>query len=129
MPRDAILDQWKQRGKKEIHNWIKAAADEFGVTALALYNRLRALDLIPVTERASISEARLTWTGRIPSVGNLPPLFSAKYMRRIRKALDRGFLSERRAASLLGLTPEEMDTLMQTYGLAPEQGRAAGDGA
>ena len=129
MPQDAILDRWKQRGKKDTHNWIKAAADEFGVTALALYNRLRALDLIPVAERASISEARLTWTGRVTAVGSLPPLFSAKYMRRIRKALDRGFLSERRAASLLDLTTEEMDKLMETYGLAPELGRAAGDGA
>jgi hypothetical protein len=50
-------------------------------------------------------------------------------MRRIRKALDRGFLSERRAASLLDLTTEGMDKLMETYGLAPELGRAAGDGA
>ncbi|MHB8890355.1 MAG: ImmA/IrrE family metallo-endopeptidase [Acidobacteriaceae bacterium] len=129
MPRDAILGRWAQRGKKDIHNWIKEAADEFGVTALALYNRLRALDLIPATERASISEARLTWTGRVTSVGSLPPLYSTKYMRRIRRGLDRGFLSERRAAGLLGLTSEEMDKLMQTYGLAPDQGRAADDGA
>jgi Zn-dependent peptidase ImmA (M78 family)/DNA-binding XRE family transcriptional regulator len=129
MPRDAILDRWKLRGKKEIHNWIKGTADEFGVTALALYNRLRALDLISLTERASINESRLTWIGRVPAVRSLPPLFSSKYMRRIRMALNRGFLSERRAASLLGLTPEEMDKLMGTYGLAPEQGRAVGDGA
>ena len=129
MPRDAILDRWKQRGKKELHNWIKGAADEFGVTALALYNRLRALDLIPVAERASIAEARLTWTGRLTTVGGLPPLFSEKYMRRVRKALDRGFLSERRAATLLGLTPEELGRLMAVYGLATEPDRTAGDGA
>lgn len=129
MPRDAILARWKQRGKKEIHNWIKEAADVFGVTALAFYNRLRALDLIPVAERASISEGRLTWTGRVMAAGSLPPLFSAKYMRRIRRALDRGFLSERRAASLLGLTPEEIDILMETSGLASDLDRAAGDGA
>jgi len=129
IPRDAILDRWKQRGKKEIHNWIKGTADEFGVTALALYNRLKALGLIPVAEHASITMARLTWTGRLTTVGSLPPLFSEKYMRRVRKALDRGFLSERRAATLLCLTPEELGKLMAVYGLAPEPDRTAGDGA
>ncbi|MCL5966888.1 MAG: XRE family transcriptional regulator [Deltaproteobacteria bacterium] len=129
MPGGAIIDRWNQRGRTEIHNWIKRTAAEFRVTALALYNRLRALDLIPAAEHASITEARLTWTGRVPPVGSLPPLFSAKYMRRVRKALDRGFLSERRAASLLGLSLEEMGSLMETYGLAPEPVQAAGDGA
>jgi Zn-dependent peptidase ImmA (M78 family) len=129
MPRDAILNRWKQRGKKEIHNWIKGAADEFGVTALALYNRLRSLDLIPVIERASITEARLTWTGRVTNISSLPPLFSKKFMHRILRALDRGFISERRAATLLDLTTEELRKLMNTYGLAPEADRTTGVGA
>lgn len=129
IPRGSILEHWNRRGRKEIHNWINRTADEFGVTAIALYYRLRALDLIPASERALVDESRLTWNGRRPEPGKLAPLFSANYMRRVRKALDRGFLSERRAASLLGVTLDELGSLMKTYGLSPEPVRAAGDGA
>lgn len=129
MPRGSIVEQWNQRGRKEIHGWINRTAEEFGVTAIALYNRLRALGLIPAAERASIIEGRLSSSRRSPAAGSRPPLFSKKYMRRIRKALDRGFLSERRAASLLGLTLEQMGSLMEEYSLAPDPGQAAGDGA
>lgn len=129
MPRDAVVEQWNQRGKKEIHNWIKLTAEEFSVTAIALFNRLRALNLIPLTERASVDESRLTWTGRFPVESKLPPLFSEKYVRRVRKALDKGLISERRAADLLGLMTEEMSELMETHGLGPKAGKASADGA
>lgn len=50
-------------------------------------------------------------------------------MRQIRKALDKGLISERRSAALLDLTTEQMTGLLETYGLASEAGRAAADGA
>lgn len=129
MPREAIVERWNQRGRKEIHGWINRTADDFGVTAIALYNRVRALNLIPVGERASIAEARLTWNGRSPVESKLTPLFSERFLRRIGRALDQGLISERRAAGLLGLATDEMTRLLETHGLSPGTSKAAADGA
>ncbi|MHB1011919.1 MAG: hypothetical protein ACYC37_03315 [Desulfobacteria bacterium] len=65
----------------------------------------------------AIDENRLTWNGRVPNKRNLPALFSKRFMDRILKALDKGLLSESRAARLLDLAPEEMWRVMELHGL------------
>ena len=76
-----------------------------------------------------IDEGRLTWNGRVPNKRNLPALFSKRFMDRILKALEKGLLSESRAARLLDLTPEEMWRVMGLYGLQPADESVTGNDA
>jgi hypothetical protein len=76
-----------------------------------------------------IDEGRLTWNGRVPNKWNLPALFSKRFMDRILKALDKGLLSESRAARLLDLTPEEMWRVVGLYGLQPAGESVTGNDA
>jgi Zn-dependent peptidase ImmA (M78 family)/DNA-binding XRE family transcriptional regulator len=119
MPRAAIEECWNQRGGVEIHEWIHRTADDFGVTEVALFNRLRTLTFLSSDDAARIAGDGLTPKRRTPNDQNVPVLFSKRFMQRIVKALDKGLLSERRAAKLLDLSPEEMWQVMGTYGLQP----------
>jgi Zn-dependent peptidase ImmA (M78 family)/DNA-binding XRE family transcriptional regulator len=129
MPRMAVEGCWNQRSTAEIHGWINRTADAFGVTAKALFSRLRALDMVSPADVMAIDEDRLTWNGRVPNKRNLPALFSKRFMDRILKALDKGLLSESRAARLLDLTSEEMWRVMGLYGLQPADESAIGNDA
>lgn len=115
MPRHVVTKRWSERGKKEIHEWINRTATDFGVTAKALCYWLMNLNLLSIKERQSIEEDRLIWNGRTPVERNLPSLFSRIFMHRIRKAMDKGLLSERRAASLLGLSLDELWKVLEGY--------------
>lgn len=129
MPRMAVEGCWNQRATAEIHGWINRTADAFGVTAKALFNRLRALGMVSPADVMGIDEGRLTWNGRVPNKRNLPALFSKRFMDRILKALEKGLLSESRAARLLDLTPEEMWRVMGLYGLQPADESVTGNDA
>jgi Zn-dependent peptidase ImmA (M78 family) len=118
MPRRVVEDRWRGRGANEdIHEWINGTADDFGVTARALYFWLRNLELLSTKDRLSIVESRLTWNGRTPEENNLPILYSGKFMVTVRKALDKGDISERRAASLLDLSTDALRNVMASYHL------------
>jgi hypothetical protein len=125
----AVEGCWNLRATAEIHGWINRTADEFGVTAKALFNRLRALGMVSPADVMGIDESRLTWNGRVPNKRNLPALFSKRFMDRILMALDKGLLSESRAARLLDLAPEEMWRVMGMYGLQPAGESATGNDA
>jgi len=87
MPRRVVEDRWRGRGANEdIHDWINGTADDFGVTARALYFWLRNLELLSTKDCLSIVESRLTWNGRTPEENNLPILYSGKFMMTVRKA-------------------------------------------
>jgi hypothetical protein len=118
MPRRVVEDRWRGRSANEdIHEWINRTADDFGVTARALYFWLRNLELLSTKDRLSIVESRLTWNGRTPEENNLPILYSEKFMMTVRKALDKGDISERRAASLLDLSTDALRNVMASYHL------------
>jgi len=118
MPRRVVEDRWRGRGANEdIHDWINGTADDFGVTARALYFWLRNLELLSTKDCLSIVESRLTWNGRTPEENNLPILYSGKFMVTVRKALDKGDISERRAASLLDLSTDALRNVMASYHL------------
>lgn len=119
MPRRVVEDRWKGRGENEdIHDWINQTADGFGVTARALYFWLRNLELLSTRDRLSIVENRLTWNGRTPEENNLPSLYSRKFMEAIKKALAKGNISERRAASILDMSTDGLRNLLDGYHLS-----------
>ena len=118
MPRRVVEDRWKGRGESEdIHDWINRTADEFGVTAKALYFWLRNLELLSTRDRLSIVENRLISNGRTPEENNLPILYSRKFMEAIKKALAKGNISERRAASILDMSTDGLRNLLDGYHL------------
>lgn len=119
MPRRVVEDRWKERGENEdIHDWINQTADGFGVTARALYFWLRNLELLSTRDRLSIVENRLTWNGRTPEENNLPILYSRKFMEAIKKALAKGNISEKRAASILDMSTDGLRNLLDDYHLS-----------
>jgi hypothetical protein len=79
---------------------------------------LRNLVLLSSKDRLSIVESRLTWNGRTPEENYLPILYSGKFMVTVRKALDKGDISERRAASLLDLSIDALWNVMASYHLS-----------
>ena len=118
MPRRVVEDRWKGRGVSEdIHDWINRAADEFGVTARALYFWLRNLELLSTRDRLSIVENQLTWNGRTPEENKLPNLYSRKFMEAIKKALAKGNISEKRAASILDMSLDGLRNVLGVYHL------------
>ncbi|MFA5810465.1 MAG: XRE family transcriptional regulator [Thermoleophilia bacterium] len=118
MPRRVVEDRWKGRDASEdIHDWVNRTADGFGVTARALYFWLRNLELLSTRDRLSIVENRLIWNGRTPEENNLPNLYSRKFMEAIKKALAKGNISERRAASILDMSTDGLRNLLGGYHL------------
>jgi XRE family transcriptional regulator, fatty acid utilization regulator len=117
MPERTLAPRWQARGKTDIHKWLNAAATELLVTAVALKWRLVQLGWIGKAELLEIVDARLTANGRPREPLPQPKLFSDELVRRLHRALAKGDLSVRRAASLLEITIEELVELFKDYGL------------
>jgi Zn-dependent peptidase ImmA (M78 family)/DNA-binding XRE family transcriptional regulator len=115
MPEKSLMPRWEQRGDQEIHGWLNQTASEFQVTALALYWRLRHLGCLTAAASLEVDPQRLTWNGLSPSAQTLPKLFSRRFVERLRRALERGDLSVRRAAGLLECTIEDLEDLFKSY--------------
>lgn len=117
MPRTAVTTRWSARTEKDVHRRINRLAEDFGVTADALYWRLRSLALLDDGEAVKIVRSRLTWNGGIVSKQDQPKLFSKPFVDRLWKGLMKGLISERRAAHLLDTTFEDLTELFKTYGM------------
>jgi XRE family transcriptional regulator, fatty acid utilization regulator len=115
MPEPSLKPRWERRGDREIHSWLNQTASEFQVTAVALYWRLRQLGWLSAAASLEVDPQRLTWNGLSPSAQTLPKLFSRRFVERLRRALERGDLSVRRAAGLLDCTIEDLEDLFKSY--------------
>jgi XRE family transcriptional regulator, fatty acid utilization regulator len=115
MPEPSLKPRWERRGDGEIHSWLNQTASEFHVTAVALYWRLRQLGWLTAAASLEVDPQRLTWNGLSPSAQTLPKLFSRRFVERLRRALERGDLSVRRAAGLLDCTIEDLEDLFKSY--------------
>lgn len=118
MPAVAVGKLWGGRGSREVNDYLTAQADHFGVTARALFVRLQVLGLPSAQELQDISESRLRWNGRAPGEPELPLLFSRPFVSRIANGIEHGWISVRRAASLLDLGLAALADLMRTYDVA-----------
>lgn len=99
---------------------INSAADRLGVTAVALKWRLADLGRLP--KNLMPGDEDLKHNGRKGRPAPKPPLFSASFAKVMGKALDCGLLSVRRAASLLGVTVDDLAPTFAAHGVAVEIG-------
>jgi XRE family transcriptional regulator, fatty acid utilization regulator len=119
MPRESVLALWAQRNGQDIHAWLNASAEVLCVTALALKYRIFNMELIDEGDLLEIYDDRLTYNGKEPSESLLPQLFSHAFVDRLATAIDRGFISVRRAARMLGVSGEDFEDLIRAYGIEP----------
>jgi hypothetical protein len=82
---------------------------------VALHWRLRQLGWLTAAASLEVDQQRLTWNGLSPSAQTLPKLFSRRFVERLRRALEHGDLSVRRAAGLLDCTIEDLEDLFKSY--------------
>jgi len=120
MPSVLVKHHWEMRPKKsDIHDWLKAAAMHFRVTAKALKWRLFCLDLLNKSDLGDIDDERLVLSSANRSGRcKAPAAFSRRFVERMGRAIDRGDLSVRRLAALLEVTLEELTELFAAHGLA-----------
>ena len=97
---------------------INRAADELHVTASALRWRLAATGRITQQTAREIPGDALRYNGK-PAAEELalPPLFSHALAEVFATAIDEGRLSVRRAASLSGLSVEDLGAMFRSHGI------------
>jgi transcriptional regulator with XRE-family HTH domain/Zn-dependent peptidase ImmA (M78 family) len=115
MPTEAIKIRWAQRVVMQpLDVWLRQHAAAMRVSPAALYWRLVNLRL--VTKDAMEAEV----LGRIaePAAESRPNLYSAEFVARLHKVLDRGDVSVRKAASLLDCSTDDLKSLFASYKLS-----------
>ncbi len=95
---------------------LNTVAEELEVSSSALRWRLVALRQLSAKKARSIPEIALRHNGR-QSNAEAPLLFSVSFLEVLSQAIYRGFLSVRRAASLTGLTIEDLEELFSAHGI------------
>ena len=96
---------------------LNAAADALNVTSSALRWRLVALGHLTGAMARALPEAVLRNNGRRQPDEARPPLFSAAFAEVVATAIERGHLSVRRAARLVGMPIEGLEELFAAHGL------------
>ena len=120
MPESSIEPLWNLRKEIDVHDWLNQTACVFGVTAIALYWRLRSLKYLTPTDSIDIQEERLVWNGAGPEAeGQKPKLYSRKFVEQLHTGLDNGDVAERRVTQVLNCTVQDLEELFRDYGLAP----------
>lgn len=102
---------------EELIGRLNGVADELHVTSSALRWRLAALRKLNKKTASVVPESALRNNGHEREPGAQPPLFSRPFAELLAAALERGYLSVRRAASLCGLAIEELQELFATHGI------------
>ena len=97
---------------------LNAVADELHVTSSALRWRLAALRQLTKARAQAIPESALRNNGHKAVPRQLPALFSEPFAELLAEALERGFISHRRAASLCRLTIDELHDLFAAHRVA-----------
>jgi len=101
---------------------LNDAADELGVTSVALKWRLVGAGRLPKAVAQAVDDARLRHNGRSAAARETLPLFSKPFAELLAQALDQGRLSVRRAASLLGLAVDDLEDAFSAHGVDVEIG-------
>ena len=96
---------------------LNAAADELRVTSSALRWRLVALRRLSKAKARAIPEAALRNNGREAATAGEPALFSKPFAEVLATAVDRGYVSVRRAAALVELPIEDLEELFVVHGV------------
>ena len=117
MPRKSLQTKWEHKGGVDLHEWITKTAREYCVSAKALYYRLLNLNWLSDTDIQRINLERLTMSKDTCREESRPKLYSQVFVDRLRRTLERGLVSVRKAASLLDCTIEDLEDLFKAYGM------------
>jgi Zn-dependent peptidase ImmA (M78 family)/transcriptional regulator with XRE-family HTH domain len=117
MPEATVKQAWETRGDREIHEWLNGTAAMLGVSAKALYWRARHLELLTSGDAMEVRQERLTWNGAEGPDARKPKLYSRRFMERLHRGLDKGYVSVRRAAALLDTSVAGLRELFEQYGM------------
>ena len=119
MPTDFVesFADWRRLEGDSLVLRLNAAADVLGVTSSALRWRLLALGHITAATARALPEVALRHNGRGKAEDVKPPLFSPSFAEVIVTAIDRGHLSVRKAAKLVGLPIDGLEELFAAHGL------------
>ena len=119
MPSSALgeFDNCAALATDELVTRLNAVADELQVTSSALRWRLAALRRLTKARAKAIPESALRNNGREAVPHELPALFSKPFAELLAAALERGYISHRRAASLCGLTIDDLEELFAAHGV------------
>ena len=117
MPATALesRDDWARLDMDGLIAQLNHVADELCVTSSALRWRLVALRRSTRSKARAIPEAALRNNGREPSAETPPVLFSKPFADVLAAAIDRGHVSVRRVAALVGLPIEGLEELFAVH--------------
>ena len=119
MPKAAVdsFGDWGRLDEEDLIAQLNAAADDLNVTSSALRWRLVTLRHVTRAQARAIPELALRNNGR-DRAGDAPPtLFSRPLAEVVALAIDRGHVSVRRSAELLGVSIEGLEELFSAHGL------------
>ena len=119
MPESSVAQAqpWQHLRDEELVLHLNALADDLAVTSSALRWRLVTLGIMKSERGKAIPEAALRNNGHDEPLGDPPELFSKTFMDVMGRAIDDGYVSVRRLASLLDLPVEDLAGLFAKYGL------------
>ncbi len=116
MPRYSLEPRWKAFKGGDIHDWLNNTAAEYEVSATALFWRLVNSKLMSQRQAEKVDRNRLGERGALPrDEASKPKLYSKTFAEKLHKAIDRGFISVRKAAELLQCNIEDIVTLFESY--------------
>lgn len=114
MPPEAIKARWAQRvANQPLDAWLRQHAAELRISPAALYWRAVNLDLIAKDAMETKALGRIAE----PAAESRPNLYSAGFVARLHKVLDRGEVSVRKAAALLDCSMDDLKALFAAYKL------------
>ena len=114
----AQFGDWSGQSENVLIRRLNEAADKLQVTASALKWRLVALGLLAPAKAHALPDEALRNNGREVAEDIPPALFSRPFAEVIGLAIERGHVSVRRAAALLGLTIEGLSDVFAAHGVA-----------
>ena len=117
MPKVALKPfvNWSKLGSDDLIAQLNVTADKLEVASSTLRWRLVALRQLTKSKARSIPEGALRNNGRKINTALPPPLFSRSFVDVISKAINRGYLSVRRASALVDLSIEDLDELFLVH--------------
>ena len=119
MPKAAVesFGDWGRLDEAGLIAQLNAAAGDLNVTSSALRWRLVTLRCLTKARARAIPERALRNNGREKAEEAPPALFSRPFAEVVALAIDRGHVSVRRSAKLLGVSTEGLEELFSAHGL------------
>jgi len=116
MPKATLRAQWEQRDQTlPIEENLHRTGAFFQASAQAVYWRLVNDGLL---NKKEVKDYRVL-PDPAPSSEPEPPLYSKEYLERLAQGLEAGRLTVRKAATILGLTIDDLADLFRQHGLEP----------